>query len=105
MKIKPGTEVADLIRRMSSLTCKPFFVPRNVRLQGRQVTVIAPEVMTAGQAYRLFLAALDSVNLTVQPDERFLRIVELGRGDPGGQPAAAASASPAGASGPRQSRQ
>jgi general secretion pathway protein D len=76
LNLKPETEISDLIGTISSITCTPFLVPSTVNLSGKKVTVIAPEAMTAGEAYRLFYAALDSVNLTVEPSGKFLRIAD-----------------------------
>jgi general secretion pathway protein D len=76
LNLKPETEISDLIGTISSITCTPFLVSSLVSLSGKKVTVIAPEAMTAGEAYRLFYAALDSVNLTVEPSGKFLRIVD-----------------------------
>jgi general secretion pathway protein D len=77
LNLKPETEISDLIGTISSITCTPFLVPSTVQLSGKKVTVIAPEAMTAGEAYRLFYAALDSVGLTVEPTGKFLRIIDI----------------------------
>jgi hypothetical protein len=42
----------------------------------KKVTIIAPSVMTPEEAYGVFLNALDSVGLTVEPSDWFLRIIE-----------------------------
>jgi hypothetical protein len=76
LTLKPETDVADLIGWVSTITCTPLLVPASVGVHGRRVTLIAPEVMTPDEAYHLFLAALDSVNLTVEPRGKFLTIVE-----------------------------
>lgn len=80
LNLKPDTEVADLIGWISSITCTPFLTSSTVSLQGKKVTVIAPEPMTVAQAYRLFYAALDSVGLTVEPvGGAMLRVIESNR--------------------------
>ena len=75
LNLKPETEVADLVAWISSITCKQFLLP-DVPASHAKVTIVAPSLITAGEAYRLFLDALDSVGLTVYPDGRFLRIIE-----------------------------
>jgi hypothetical protein len=79
LNIKPDSEIADLIAWISRISCTPFLVPSTVSLQGRKVTVIAPSTMTVGEAYHLFYAALDSVNLNVEPSGKFLRIIDTGK--------------------------
>ncbi|HLK88957.1 MAG TPA: hypothetical protein VKZ18_03630 [Polyangia bacterium] len=75
LNLKPETEVADLVAWISSITCKQFIVP-DVPATRAKVTVVAPTLITVGEAYRLFLDALDSVGLTVYRSGAFLRIVE-----------------------------
>ena len=77
LNLKPDTEVIDLIGWISSITCSQFLV--SIPLQGKKVTVIAPQLITPEEAYRLFFAALESVGLTVEPSGKFLRIVESSR--------------------------
>jgi len=77
LNLKPETDVIDLIGWISSITCSQFLV--SIPLQGKKVTIIAPQLITPEEAYRLFFAALESVGLTVEPSGKFLRIVEAGR--------------------------
>jgi general secretion pathway protein D len=77
LNLKPETDVIDLIGWISSITCSQFLV--SIPLQGKKVTVIAPQLITPEEAYRLFYAALESVGLTVEPSGKFLRIVESSR--------------------------
>jgi len=44
-----------------------------------KVTIVAPELLSPEEAYRLFLDALDSVGLTVYPVGRFMRIIETAK--------------------------
>src|SRR6185436_13970259 len=74
--LKPDTELGDLIAWISSITCKQFLLPGTIPANSKKVTVIAPQLITPEEAYRLFLAALDSVGLTVQESGKFYRIVE-----------------------------
>lgn len=75
LNLKPDTEVADLVAWISSITCRQFILP-DVPASKAKVTIVAPSLLTRGEAYQLFLEALDSVGLTVYPTGRFLRIVE-----------------------------
>jgi general secretion pathway protein D len=77
LNLKPETDVIDLIGWISSITCSQFLV--SVPLQGKKVTIIAPQLITPEEAYRLFFAALESVGLTIEPSGKFLRIVETAR--------------------------
>ena len=72
--LKPDSELHDLVAWISGMTCKKFIVGSNVRAQ--KVTVYSPTAVTAGEAYRAFLSALNVMGLTVQPAGRYLKIVE-----------------------------
>ena len=75
--LKPETELKDLIAWVMGYTCKNFILdPRIVSIGNKKVTVIAPNQMTATEAYRLFLVALSTINLTVVPKGNVLRIVD-----------------------------
>jgi general secretion pathway protein D len=76
LNMKPDTELGDLISWISSITCKQFLLPGTIPGNSRKVTIVAPQLITPEEAYRLFLAALDSVGLTVQESGKFYRIIE-----------------------------
>jgi general secretion pathway protein D len=76
LNMKPETELGDLISWISSITCRQFLLPGTIPANSKKVTIIAPQLITPEEAYRLFLAALDSVGLTVEPSGKFLRIIE-----------------------------
>jgi hypothetical protein len=78
LNLKPETEVADLVAWISSITCKQFVLP-DVPASHAKVTIVAPGLLTSGEAYRLFLEALDSVGLAVYPSGSFIRIIESGK--------------------------
>jgi general secretion pathway protein D len=78
LNLKPETEIADLVAWISSITCKQFVLP-DLPASHAKVTIVAPSLITSGEAYRLFLDALDSVGLTVYPAGPFLRIVETSK--------------------------
>jgi type II secretory pathway component GspD/PulD (secretin) len=79
LNLKPNTEVVDLVSWISAITCKRFIVPGNLQAQGKTVTIIAPQPITAAEAYDLFLDALDSVGLTVYSAGRTLRLIETSK--------------------------
>ena len=76
LNMKPDTELGDLLAWISSITCRQFILPGTIPANSKKVTIIAPQLITPEEAYRLFLAALDSVGLTVEPSGKFLRIIE-----------------------------
>jgi general secretion pathway protein D len=76
LNMKPDTELGDLISWISSITCRQFLLPGTIPANSKKVTIVAPQLITPEEAYRLFLAALDSVGLTVEPSGKFLRIIE-----------------------------
>jgi general secretion pathway protein D len=79
LNMKPETDLGDLISWISSITCKQFVLPGTIPANSKKVTIIAPQLITVEEAYRLFLSALDSVGLTVAPSGKFLRIIETPR--------------------------
>ncbi|MBA3452904.1 MAG: type II secretion system secretin GspD [Deltaproteobacteria bacterium] len=74
--LKPETELKDLVAWVSSFTCKNFILDPRIVSTGKKVTVIAPNKMTASEAYRVFLVALSTINLTIVPKGSIVRIVE-----------------------------
>jgi len=79
LNLKPNTELVDLISWISAITCKHFVVPGTIPSQGKTVTIIAPQPITAAEAYDLFLDALDSVGFTVYSSGRVLRVIETSK--------------------------
>src|SRR5689334_11930904 len=73
---KPETELKDLITWVMGFTCKNFILDPRIVSTGKKVTVIAPNKMSATEAYRVFLVALSTMGLTVVPKGNVLRIVE-----------------------------
>src|SRR6185437_5251750 len=71
---KPETELKDLITWAEGFTCKSFVLnPSIVATSGKKVTLIVPVKMSPRDAYRLFLVALSTMNLTVVPKGNVLR--------------------------------
>jgi len=79
LTLKPNTELVDLVAWISAITCKQFVIPGTIPPQSKTVTIIAPQMMTPGDAYQLFLGALDSVGLTVYADGDILRVIETSK--------------------------
>jgi general secretion pathway protein D len=77
VSFKPETELKDLITWVMGFTCKTFVLnPSVVATSGKKVTIIAPLKQSPQGAYRLFLVALSTMNLTVVPKGNVMRIVE-----------------------------
>lgn len=76
VNFKPESELKDLITWAMGFTCKNFILDPRIVSTGKKVTVIAPNKMNAQDAYRLFLASLSTMGLTVVPKGNALRIVE-----------------------------
>ncbi len=76
LRLKPDANLGDLVAWISSITCKSFLVPGTIPADSKKVTLVAPSLMTPEEAYGVFLSALDSVGLTVEPSDWFLRIIE-----------------------------
>jgi len=79
LNLKPETALNELVSWISSITCTQFLIPGTTVLSGKKVTIVSPKLITPSEAYRLFLAAIESVGLTVEPIGGFLRIVETNR--------------------------
>ncbi len=73
---KPETELKDLITWVMGFTCKNFILDPRMVSTGKKVTVIAPNKMSAQEAYNVFLVALSTMGLTVVPKGNMMRIVE-----------------------------
>ncbi len=64
---KPETELKDLVTWVMGFTCKNFIFDPRIVSTGKKVTVIAPNRMSATEAYRVFLVSLKTIGLTVLP--------------------------------------
>lgn len=76
VNLKPDTDVDDLIAWISSITCREFVWSETIAAHNKKVTIVAPLLMTPRQAFDLFLDALDSIGLTVEPSGTFWRVIE-----------------------------
>jgi general secretion pathway protein D len=76
VQFKPEMEVKELLTWVMGFTCKNFVLdPRIVSTQ-RRVTIVAPNKMTAEDAYRLFLTSLSTVGYTLVPMGKVVKVVE-----------------------------
>ena len=78
ISFKPEMELKELMTWVVGFTCKNFILDPRVVTTGKKITVIAPNKMSAREAYRLFLVSLSTMNLTVVPKGNVLRIVDAG---------------------------
>jgi general secretion pathway protein D len=78
LNLKPDSEISDLIAWISSISCKGILIA-GPPIAGKKVTILSPQAITPEEAYSLFLGALDSVGLTVEPMGDFLRVIETSR--------------------------
>jgi len=84
--LKPDIELPELIAWISSITCKSFVLPSNLSGGGKKVTLYTQGMMTRREAYAAFLAALDSIGLTVEQAPGFLRVIETSKAKTGSVP-------------------
>jgi general secretion pathway protein D len=73
---KPETEVSELMTWVMGFTCKNFVLDPRVVVTNKKVTIVAPTKLSHTDAYRLFLTALATVNLTIVPKGKVIRIVD-----------------------------
>jgi len=76
-ELRGEIDLMTLLNSISPMLCRPFIVPGNIRQS--KVTILAPDTMTAPEAYRMFLSTLETMGLTVQPQGKVLKIIESNR--------------------------
>jgi general secretion pathway protein D len=76
VQFKPEMEVKELLAWVMGFTCKNFVLDPRIVSTGRKVTIIAPSRMTAEDAYRLFLVSLATINYTLVPMGKVVKVVE-----------------------------
>lgn len=76
--LRPETELKDLLSWAMGFTCKNFIYESSILQRSKKLTIIAPNKMSAQQAYRLFLVSLSTMGLAVVPKGNVLRVVEAG---------------------------
>ncbi len=78
--LKPDTDLKDLVAWVMGFTCKSFLYGNAISGRASKVTIIAPSEMSPADAYKLFLVALQTLNLTIVPKGNTYEIVEAQRG-------------------------
>lgn len=76
-ELRGEVDLMTMLNSISPMLCRPFIVPGNIRQT--KVTILAPDVMTAPEAYRMFLSSLEAMGLTIQPEGKVLKIIESNR--------------------------
>ncbi|MBI5497793.1 MAG: type II secretion system secretin GspD [Deltaproteobacteria bacterium] len=66
--------LVDIVKQISKLTGKNFILREN--LKGQKITILCEEPITAREAYRAFLVALEVNNLAMVPAGKFWKIEE-----------------------------
>ncbi len=79
VNFKPETELKELVDWAMSFTCKNFVYSSNIGGRSAKVTIMTPKKMSPRQAWRVFLVAMQTMNLTVVPKGNVLEIVESPR--------------------------
>jgi general secretion pathway protein D len=76
---KPEVDLKELTAWAVGFTCKNFTWEPRVIASGKKVTLIVPNKLTPGEAYRVFLGALSTMGLTVVPKGSVLEVVDESR--------------------------
>lgn len=79
VSLKPETKLDDLIKWAMTFHCKNFVYSSDIGKRSAKVTIMTPKPMSAQQAWRVFLVALRSMNLTVIPKGNVLEITEANK--------------------------
>jgi hypothetical protein len=77
LDLRPNSDVMDILSWLHIITCQPFLVPVSVR--SRTFTVKTYRLLTVQECKYVFLAALNSVGLSVEEAGQSLRVVEVKR--------------------------
>lgn len=78
LTIKPNSEVADVIGWINTISCTKVVVASGQELRGKKVTIQTPGLISRREAWRLFVRALNTVDLTVQAspgDKAVLKVI------------------------------
>ena len=68
----PDADVVEIAKTLGKLTCLNFILDKDVR--GR-ISIVSNSAISVGDAWKAFLSALDTNQLTLVPSGRYLRIV------------------------------
>jgi general secretion pathway protein D len=69
-----NADLPELVRTIGEMTGRRFVIAASPK--SFQATVVAPEKVTVGEAYQVFLSVLAANHLTVVPHGRFLKIID-----------------------------
>ena len=75
LQLKPDTPIKDVVWWIAITTCA-WFEMSPAELADKKVTIVSPGLLTTGESYEVFLAALASVDLTLEPDGKYQRVVQ-----------------------------
>jgi general secretion pathway protein D len=67
-------EIVDVVKAISNLMRRNFIIPE--KLKSQRITILSPTKITAAEAYRVFLAALEVNGITVVRAGKFYKLVE-----------------------------
>ncbi|HUH05189.1 MAG TPA: type II secretion system secretin GspD, partial [Kofleriaceae bacterium] len=76
ISFKPDVELKELVSWAMGFTCKNFVYGSSVGSRSAKATIIVPNRMTAEQAWRVFLVALETMGLGVVPKGDILQVME-----------------------------
>ena len=76
VNFKPDVELKDLVDWAMGFSCKSFVWGSGIGSRSAKVTIMTPKRLSARQSWRVFLTALQSMNLTIVPKGDVLEIVE-----------------------------
>lgn len=72
--LKPESNLDDLVAWIKSITCRRFVYTSSA--SANKVNVQIPDMVTADDAYRIFLSALESMGLTIQKVGQVNKIIQ-----------------------------
>jgi general secretion pathway protein D len=76
VQFKPEMEVKELLAWVMGFTCKNFVLDPRIVATNRRVTIVAPNKMSASEAYRVFLVALSTIGYTLVPTGNVIKVVD-----------------------------
>ncbi len=86
VRFKPQVELEDLVAWAMGFTCKNFVYTAKIGALGSKASIVVPKVLSVEEAWRVFLVALETMNLTVVPKGEVLEIVEAAQAKAGPVP-------------------
>lgn len=68
-------ELDAVVKLIACMTGKNIVLSKS--LKGKKITIYSPQMVTANEAYRVFLTALEQNNYTISRQGKFLRIIDI----------------------------